>query len=196
MKKFLTAAIIGLIICLGVKVEASEFNQEQFQKLIVITVENPAFKQEKNLPFDAVTFQKNFNELMTKFIKGTDANKDDAATLEQLFLIGDPPKTDGKPGLFGKNFFGKNAIIGLIDEKGNLKVMNFFFAPEDENDSKVSTLLLDAFVKSIVFESESENLFEELNNNQNKPAIRNGAKFSIVYSYGEEKLNIMTVVAE
>ena len=193
MKKFLMAMIVGLIICAGIKAEAAVFDEEQFKNLLVITAENPAAAGDKALPFDAVTFQKNFNDYMTNFIKETNANDDESAMMKELFFIGDPPNSEGKPSFFGKNFVGKSAIIGLIDEKGNLKILNLFVAPEDKNDSLAASLILQAFFRGILTEPEAESLLEELNKKPSAPIVKNGVKYSISK---EENLSIITAIAE
>ena len=197
MKKFLMAMIVGLIICAGVKVEAAIFNEQQFEKLLVMTVQDADAVKEKNLPSDAATFQKQFNAYMTKFIEESNTEEDKGEMMKEIFLIGDPPASEGKPSLFGKNFLGKNAVIGLIDENGNLKVINMFAAPEDENDSFVTALVVNAFMQGFMTEAEAEEVLQQFDKNSSEPVIKNGIKFSFRKSTENgEEVKVLMATAE
>lgn len=190
MKKFFTALIICLIICAGGKIEAAELTQEQFDQMFSITTQNSS--ENKALTLDVPTFQKNFNDFMTTFIKESKAG-DDKPTLEEIFLLREPLIVQTDAGNFlAKNFMNHVAIVGSVDPNGNLKTLNFFSAkPEDKNDMVVTVLIFQAFVQGISTQIHIQELLGELEKNQS--AVRNGVKFSVTE---QGNMEIITAVAE
>ena len=194
MKKFLAAIIVGLIICAGIKVEAAEFTQEQFNKMLSISTQT-LNAENKNLSLDAATFQKNFNDFMTNFIKETDAKDNDAKNLEEIFLIKEPMIVQTDAGNFlAKNFLNRIAIVGLVDENGTLRNLIYFTTQtEDKNEAMVSVLVLEAFAKSISPDLSASTIMEDFEKNKNAPIVENGIKFSIAT---DENINFITAIAE
>lgn len=190
MKKFFTALFICLIICSNSKTYAAELTQEQFDKMFSMT--NQISTENKTLNLDAPTFQKNFNDFMTKFIKESNAG-DDTPTLEEIFIIKEPIIVQTDNGNFlAKNFMNHVAIVGSVDPNGNLKVLNFFSAkPENKNDMVVTVLIFNAFVQGVSPQINIQDLLGELEKNQS--AVRNGVKFS---TSKQENMEIITAVAE
>ena len=193
MKKFLTALIV-LIICAGVRVEAAEFTQEQFNKMLSISAQS-LNAENKNLSLDAATFQKNFNDFMTNFIKETDAKDNDAKNLEEIFLIKEPMIVQTDAGSFlAKNFMNRVAIVGLLDANGSLRNINFFtIQTQDKDEVMVPVLILEAFAKSISPDLSASALMEDFEKNKNAPIVKNGIKFSIAT---DENINFITSIAE
>ena len=194
MKKFLAAIIVGLIICAGIKVEAAEFTQEQFNKMLSISTQT-LNAENKNLSLDAATFQKNFNDFMTNFIKETDAKDNDAKNLEEIFLIKEPMIVQTDAGDFlAKNFMNRVAIVGLLDANGSLRNINFFtIQTQDKDEVMVPVLILEAFAKSISPDLSASALMEDFEKNKNAPIVKNGIKFSIAT---DENINFITSIAE
>jgi len=194
MKKFLAAIIVGLIICAGIKVEAAEFTQEQFNKMLSISTQT-LNAENKNLSLDAATFQKNFNDFMTNFIKETDAKDNDAKNLEEIFLIKEPMIVQTDAGNFlARNFLNRIAIVGLVDENGTLRNLIYFTTQtEDKNEAMVSVLVLEAFAKSISPDLSASTIMEDFEKNKNAPIVENGIKFSIAT---DENINFITAIAE
>lgn len=194
MKKFLAAIIIGLIICTGIKVEAAEFTQEQFNKMLSISTQT-LNAENKNLSLDAATFQKNFNDFMTNFIKETDAKDNDAKNLEEIFLIKEPMIVQTDAGNFlAKNFMNRVAIVGLLDANGYLRNINFFtIQTQDKDEVMIPVLILEAFAKSISPDLSASTLMEDFEKNKNAPIVKNGIKFSIAT---DENINFITSIAE
>ena len=194
MKKFLAAIIIGLIICAGINVEAAEFTQEQFNKMLSISAQT-LNAENKNLSLDAATFQKNFNDFMTNFIKETDAKDNDAKNLEEIFLIKEPMIVQTDAGNFlAKNFMNRVAIVGLLDANGSLRNINFFtIQTQDKDEVMVPVLILEAFAKSISPDLSASALMEDFEKNKNAPIVKNGIKFSIAT---DENINFITSIAE
>ncbi len=194
MKKFLAAIIVGLIICAGIKVEAAEFTQEQFNKMLSISTQT-LNAENKNLSLDAATFQKNFNDFMTNFIKETDAKDNDAKNLEEIFLIKEPMIVQTDAGNFlAKNFMNRVAIVGLLDANGSLRNINFFtIQTQDKDEVMVPVLILEAFAKSISPDLSASALMEDFEKNKNAPIVKNGIKFSIAT---DENINFITSIAE
>lgn len=193
MKKFLTALIV-LIICAGVRVEAAEFTQEQFNKMLSISAQS-LNADNKNLSFDAQTFQKNFNDFMTNFIKESNAKDDDAKNMEEIFLIKEPMIVQTDAGNFlARNFLNRIAIVGLVDENGTLRNLIYFTTQtEDKNEAMVSVLVLEAFAKSISPDLSASTIMEDFEKNKNAPIVENGIKFSIAT---DENINFITAIAE
>jgi len=193
MKKFLTALIV-LIICAGVRVEAAEFTQEQFNKMLSISAQS-LNSENKNLSFDAQTFQKNFNDFMTNFIKESNAKDDDAKNMEEIFLIKEPMIVQTDAGNFlARNFLNRIAIVGLVDENGTLRNLIYFTTQtEDKNEAMVSVLVLEAFAKSISPDLSASTIMEDFEKNKNAPIVENGIKFSIAT---DENINFITAIAE
>ena len=191
MKKFLTLFI--MLLMMTAQVEAAEFTQEQFNRMLSISAQN--YNAEKNLALDVATFQKNFNEFMTNFIKESNATDDDAKTMEEVFMISEPMIVQTDVGYFlAKNFMNRVAIVGLVEADGTLKNLNFFTTQtEDKNETAVAVLILEGFTKSISPDLSASILFEDFEKNQNAPVIKNGIKFSIAT---EENVNFITAVAE
>lgn len=194
MKKFLAAIIVGLIICAGIKVEAAEFTQEQFNKMLSISAQT-LNAENKNLSLDAATFQKNFNDFMTNFIKETDAKDNDAKNLEEIFLIKEPMIVQTDAGNFlAKNFMNRVAIVGLLDANGSLRNINFFtIQTQDKDEVMVPVLILEALAKSISPDLSASTLMEDFEKNKNAPIVKNGIKFSIAT---DENINFITSIAE
>ena len=194
MKKFLAAIIVGLIICAGIKVEAAEFTQEQFNKMLSISTQT-LNAENKNLSLDAATFQKNFNDFMTNFIKETDAKDNDAKNLEEIFLIKEPMIVQTDAGNFlAKNFMNRVAIVGLLDANGSLRNINFFtIQTQDKDEVMIPVLILEAFAKSISPDLSASALMEDFEKNKNAPIVKNGIKFSIAT---DENINFITSIAE
>lgn len=194
MKKIIAALIVGLIICAGVKVEAAELTQEQFDRMLSISSQS-LNAENKNLSFDAATFQKNFNDFMTNFIKESKAKDADAKSMEEIFLIKEPMIFQTDAGNFlAKNFLNRVAIVGLLDADGTLKNLNFFtMQTEDRDEAMVSVLILEAFAKSISPDLSASTLLEDFEKNQNAPVTKNGIKFSIAT---EGNINFITSIAE
>ena len=193
MKKFLTALIL-LIICAVGKVEAADFTQEQFNKMLAISAQS-LNADNKNLSFDAATFQKNFNDFMTNFIKESNAKDDDAKNMEEVFLISEPMIVQTDAGNFlARNFLNRIAIVGLLDADGTLRNLNFFTTQtEDKDEAIISVLVLEAFAKSISPDLSAEILMNDFEKNQNAPIVENGIKFSIAT---DENINFITAIAE
>ena len=193
MKKFLVALVV-LLICAGVRVEAAEFTQEQFNKMLSISAQS-LNAENKNLALDAVTFQKNFNDFMTNFIKESNAKDDDAKNMEEIFLIKEPMIVQTDAGNFlAKNFLNRVAIVGFLDENGTLRNLNFFTTQtDDKNEAMVSVLILEAFAKSISPDLSASTLMEDFEKNENAPIVENGIKFSIAT---DENINFITSIAE
>ena len=190
MKKFFTALIVGLIICAGGKIEAADLTQEQFDEMISITAQNST--ENKALALDVSTFQKNFNDFMTTFIKESNAG-DDTPTLEEIFLLREPliVKTDAG-NFLAKNFMNRVAIVGSVGDDGNLKTLNFFSAtPENKNEMVVIILIFQAFAQGISPQLNVQELLGDLEKNQS--AVRNGIKFS---TSKQGNMEIITAVAE
>ena len=190
MKKFFTALFICLIICAGGKIEAAELTQEQFDQMFSITTQFST--ENKTLNLEAPTFQKNFNDFMTKFIQESNAG-DDTPTLEEIFLLREPLIVQTDNGNFlAKNFMNHVAIVGSVDPNGNLKVLNFFSAkPENKNDMVVTVLIFNAFVQGVSPQINIQELLADLEKNQS--AVRNGVKFS---TSKQENMEIINAVAE
>ena len=193
MKKFLTALIL-LIICAVGNVEAADFTQEQFNKMLAISAQS-LNADNKNLSFDAATFQKNFNDFMTNFIKESNAKDDDAKNMEEVFLISEPMIVQTDAGNFlARNFLNRIAIVGLLDADGTLRNLNFFTTQtEDKDEAIISVLVLEAFAKSISPDLSAEILMNDFEKNQNAPIVENGIKFSIAT---DENINFITAIAE
>jgi len=194
MKKFFMSLLVGLIICTGIKVEAAEFTQEQFNKMLSISTQT-LNAENKNLSLDAATFQKNFNDFMTNFIKETDAKDNDAKNLEEIFLIKEPMIVQTDAGNFlAKNFMNRVAIVGLLDANGSLRNINFFtIQTQDKDEVMVPVLILEAFAKSISPDLSASALMEDFEKNKNAPIVKNGIKFSIAT---DENINFITSIAE
>ena len=190
MKKFFTALFICLIICSNSKIYAAELTQEQFDQMFSIT--NQFSTENKTLNLDVPTFQKNFNDFMTTFIKESNAG-DDTPTLEEIFLLKEPLIVQTDAGNFlAKNFMNHVAIVGSVDPNGNLKVLNFFSAkPENKNDMVVTVLIFQAFTQGISPQINVQELLGDLEKNQS--ATKNGIKFSVSK---QENMEIITAVAE
>ena len=194
MKKFFMSLLVGLIICAGIKVEAAEFTQEQFNKMLSISTQT-LNAENKNLSLDAATFQKNFNDFMTNFIKETDAKDNDAKNLEEIFLIKEPMIVQTDAGNFlAKNFMNRVAIVGLLDANGSLRNINFFtIQTQDKDEVMIPVLILEAFAKSISPDLSASALMEDFEKNKNAPIVKNGIKFSIAT---DENINFITSIAE
>lgn len=194
MKKFFMSLLVGLIICAGIKVEAAEFTQEQFNKMLSISTQT-LNAENKNLSLDAATFQKNFNDFITNFIKETDAKDNDAKNLEEIFLIKEPMIVQTDAGNFlAKNFMNRVAIVGLLDANGSLRNINFFtIQTQDKDEVMIPVLILEAFAKSISPDLSASALMEDFEKNKNAPIVKNGIKFSIAT---DENINFITSIAE
>lgn len=193
MKKILTALIVGLIICAGIKVEAAQFTQEQFSEMLSVTAQKSA-AESKALALDATTFQKNFNAFMTSFIKDSNAG-DDTPTLEEIFLIREPLILQTDTGNFlAKDFLNRIAVVGSVEADGKLKTLNFFSTPaENKNEMVVTILVFQAFTQGISPDLDVKELLGELEKNPGAPVIRSGVKF-LVSKQGN--LEVITAVAE
>lgn len=193
MKKILTALIVGLIICAGVKVEAAQFTQEQFSEMLSVTAQKSA-AETKALAFDAATFQKNFNAFMTSFIKDSNAG-DDTPTLEEIFLIREPLILQTDTGNFlAKDFMNRIAVVGSVEADGKLKTLNFFSTPaENKNEMVVTILVFQAFTQGISPDLDVKELLGELEKNPGAPVTRSGVKFSVSK---QGNLEVITAVAE
>lgn len=193
MKKILTALIVGLIICAGVKVEAAQFTQEQFSEMLSVTAQKSA-AESKALALDATTFQKNFNAFMTSFIKDSNAG-DDTPTLEEIFLIREPLILQTDTGNFlAKDFLNRIAVVGSVEADGKLKTLNFFSTPaENKNEMVVTILVFQAFTQGISPDLDVKELLGELEKNPGAPVTRSGVKFSVSK---QGNLEVITAVAE
>lgn len=190
MKKFFTALFICLIICAGSKIEAAELTQEQFDQMFSITTQNST--ENKALTLDVPTFQKNFNDFMTKFIQESNAG-DDKPTLEEIFLLKEPLIVQTDAGNFlAKNFMNHVAIVGSVDPNGNLNTLNFFSAkPENKNDMVITVLIFQAFTQGISPQINIQELLGDLEKNQS--TTKNGIKFSVTK---QGTMEIITAAAE
>ena len=188
MKKFFTALIALLMF--AAQVEAAELTQEQFDEMFSIATQNAT--ENKVLALDVQTFQKNFNDFMTTFIKESNAG-DDTPMLEEIFLLKEPLIVQTDAGNFlAKNFMNHVAIVGSVDANGNLKALNFFSAKaENKNDMVVTVLIFQAFTQGISPQINVQELLGELE--KNKSATKNGVKFSVTK---QGTMEIITAVAE
>ena len=193
MKKFLLALIISFAVTAGNFVEAAQFTQEQFDQIVSMTVQNPAVEKNSTLPVNASTFQTNYNDFMSGFIKESNATAEDVTKLEQLLLINDPKifsNDDNR--LFTQNFSNEIVITGLGKENSNFKVMNFFaMKAEDQNTAIIYLLILRGFVKGIAPDYDATTLLETIEKNPNAPVIHNGITFTVS---SVDNMNIVTAV--
>ena len=190
LKKFFVALTFALIVtnfC-----EAAEFTREHVDRMMTLTLQNPAVKKSATLPVDAETFRRNYNDFITNFIRGTSAGTD-AFMMERIFLI-DGLKIFTRDGseLFAKNFINKVAIVGLIDG-GKCKVLNIFAAPlEDQNDALFNVLILQGFINGISPGLDATALLDEIKRSPVESATYNGVRYSVIR---DGDLSIVTAVA-
>jgi len=200
MKNFFVALTVALTVALILSAsniaaaETALFTEEQFDKIVAHTVANPAASEAATLNLDAATFQRNYNAFITNFIRETDAQGDDAAMMERIFLLNDAKtfENDSKQ-VFTKNFANRAVIIGFNEAGGNFKVLNFFATiAEDRDDALFNVLVLQGFLRGIDPTLNAGDLLNEAQKDPSKPVIRNGVKFSVATI---ENINIITAVA-
>ncbi|MBO4780699.1 MAG: hypothetical protein J5497_08690 [Selenomonadaceae bacterium] len=196
MKKFCLALTIALILSISnFAAAATMFTAEQFDKIVALTIKNPAVTSNATLNLDAATFKQNYDNFITNFIKETSAVGEDAEMMRQVFLLNDV-KTDeyGSNQIFAKNFLNRVVIVGLSEMNGNFKVLNFF-APivEERDDALFNVLVLNAFICGINPDLDATALLDEASKNPSVPVICNGVKFSVATI---ENINIVTAVAQ
>ena len=187
MKKFLTALIVLLIF--SAQVEAIPFSRTQLDKIFY---EVGQVETSTTFNFNAETFKKNFNGLITPILKEA-MQTDDVSAMEHLFLI----KNYKIIGETFTNIFGdyRVGIVGTCAADGNFKVLNFCYTTPEERDESIFTIwLLSAFVKSIAPDVNPQTLMNELTaENSTGTVIKDGVKFSIA---SEGNLNTLTATHE
>lgn len=196
MQKFFIALIAALVLTVNNFAAATtEFAGEQFDKIVALTVENPAASESKTLQLDAATFQLNYNAFIKNFIRETNAVGDDAVMMEKIFTLSDAKTfSNGTNQIFAKNFMNRVIIVGLNENGGKFKVLNFFATPSTErDDSLFNALVLQAFVRGILPDLDAMDLLNEAQKNPSVPVVRNGVKFSVGTV---DNINIVTAVAE
>ena len=78
-----------------------------------------------------------------------------------------------------------------------MKVVDLFAAPEDENDSFVTALVVNAFMQGFMTAAEAEEVLKQLDKNSSEPVIKNGIKFSFRKSTENgEEVKILMATAE
>ena len=194
MKKFFLALTVVLLVAVSNFAESAPFTREQIEETISITVKNPDAAEDKSLPFDAATFQRNYRNYIANFVREPNAGADAAEAINFLSLDDAAYLTRDDKNLFAKDFLGRVSIVGLSDNGGNLKVLNFFAAVlEGRDDALLNVLILQAFVQGIAPDFDAMTLLNQAKKNPSAPVIRDGIKFSISTF---NNMNIITAVAE
>jgi len=191
--KKIFAAMFALMLMVG-HVEAADFTPAQVDKIFELTVNNPAVAADAALPFDAATFQQNYNAFMMNFIVDV-GTSEEISVLQKIFLLNGATVTLHDEGtVFTKNFLNRAAIVGLSDSNGRLKVLNLFAVQvEGRDDALFHALILQAFIRAVTPDFDSTSLLRAVKKNPAAPVVHNGISYTITR---DENLNIVTAVAE